>query len=452
MLIDSLGLKNFKCFEELDVKFAPITLLTGANSSGKSSLINAILAVLQTEQFPLYLSPNGKYAEMGGMKDIIFNNDLSNSISIDIEFDLYDGDRYFSFNFLRDNHFKTSWEINKKNELPKLRNMESISSNVQLLVHPVNNHVLVDIFNDEFGDYEENEEKYFVIHNEFKRILEQRKGKDISKKGEYIKIADLKYKSIEDLAAQINSTSSGYYFEQEIVDKVFRYTSFVDKQFNYIGSFRKPPLRTYYQKAKSQRKVNSDGEGYIDQLIEWQDTNEGKLNSLIQEVASLGLFDQIKPNRLRGGRFDLSVKVNKNSKWASLTDIGFGVSQFLPIIVADFQLDHNSCLAVSQPEIHLHPPIQAAFGNYLASQIKQNKKQYIIETHSEYLLNRIRLLLVTGELKPEDVRVLYFENDGTKSTVHDVEFTLKGAVKGAPQGFFDTYEMDVMDIAMQAIG
>ncbi|WP_338876551.1 AAA family ATPase [Spirosoma sp. SC4-14] len=61
MLINSLGLKNFKCFEELNVTFAPITLLTGANSSGKSSLINAILAVLQTEQFPLYLSPNGKF-------------------------------------------------------------------------------------------------------------------------------------------------------------------------------------------------------------------------------------------------------------------------------------------------------------------------------------------------------------------------------------------------------
>ncbi|MBN8820813.1 MAG: DUF3696 domain-containing protein, partial [Spirosoma sp.] len=113
---------------------------------------------------------------------------------------------------------------------------------------------------------------------------------------------------------------------------------------------------------------------------------------------------------------------------------------------------NESCLAVSQPEIHLHPKVQAQFGNYLVNQIKHTQKQYIIETHSEYLINRIRLLLVTGELKPEDVCVLYFENDGIKSTVHPIEFTTKGAVKGAPQGFFDTYEMDVMDIAMHAIG
>ena len=80
MLINSLSLKNFKCFEELDVKFAPITLLTGANSSGKSSLINAILAVLQTEQFPFYLSPNGKYINMGGFEEILFRNS-NNTVS-----------------------------------------------------------------------------------------------------------------------------------------------------------------------------------------------------------------------------------------------------------------------------------------------------------------------------------------------------------------------------------
>ena len=62
------------------------------------------------------------------------------------------------------------------------------------------------------------------------------------------------------------------------------------------------------------------------------------------------------------------------------------------------------------------------------------------------------LLRVTGELKPEDVRVLYFENDGIKSTVHDVEFATDGQIKGAPKGFFDTYGIDVMSIAMNAIG
>ena len=79
MLINSLGLKNFKCFEELDVKFAPITLLTGTNSSGKSSLINAILGVLQTRGYPFYLSLNSDlYVELGSYKEVIHNRDISN--------------------------------------------------------------------------------------------------------------------------------------------------------------------------------------------------------------------------------------------------------------------------------------------------------------------------------------------------------------------------------------
>lgn len=345
MLINSLGLKNFKCFEELNVKFAPITLLTGANSSGKSSLINAILAVLQTEQFPHYLSPNGKYVNMGSFDEIVFQNRVKWDFAIFIEFDKPDG------------VFDTRWERNS-NGLPR---------------------------------------QYYET--------------DLS-------------------------------FEAEDFDK----------DFNYIGSFRRPPERTYYQKAKAQQKIDIDGESYIDQIIEWEETSPDKLSELNEVMKQTELFDQIQSNKLKGGRFELMVKVKPNARLTALTDVGFGISQFLPIIVADLQLSDHSCLAVSQPEIHLHPKIQATFGNYLANQIKRTQKQYIIETHSEYLLNRIRLLLVTGELKPEDVRVLYFENDGVKSTVHDVEFTTKGAVKGAPDSFFDTYGIDIMDIAMNAIG
>ena len=351
MLINSLGLKNFKCFEELDVKFAPITLLTGANSSGKSSLINAILAVLQTEQFPFYLSPNGKYVNMGSFEEIVFQNQEDDVFDIFIAFNDLDGG------------FDTQWYRNSANDLP--RNIRNI---------------------------------YDV---------------------------DPSYKPEE--------------FD-------------VDKDFNYIGSFRQPPERTYYQKAKAQPKVDTDGGSYIDQIIEWEETNLEKLFELNEVMQQIELFATIQSNKLKGGRFELMVKTKLNARFAALTDVGFGVSQFLPIIVADLQLSDHSCLAVSQPEIHLHPKIQATFGNYLANQIKRTQKQYIIETHSEYLLNRIRLLLVTGELKPEDVRVLYFENDGFKSTVHDVEFATDGQIKGAPQGFFDTYGIDVMNIAMSAIG
>ena len=233
-------------------------------------------------------------------------------------------------------------------------------------------------------------------------------------------------------------------------DELEYFIEISNRHFNYIGSFRQPPERTYYQKAKAQSKVDTDGAGYIDQIIEWEETDPDKLAELAKIMSELELFKEIKSNKFKGGRFELAVKTQTNSELATLTDVGFGISQFLPIIVADLQLGDNSCLALSQPEIHLHPKIQALFGNFLANQIKHTQKQYIVETHSEYLLNRIRLLLVKGELKPEDVRVYYFENDGIKTSTYNVEFTKDGQIKGAPDSFFDTYAVDVMDIALNA--
>ena len=167
-------------------------------------------------------------------------------------------------------------------------------------------------------------------------------------------------------------------------------------------------------------------------------------------MKSLSLLTEIKSKRLDGGRFDLEVKVNEKSRPASLNDVGFGISQFLPIIVSDLQLGKYSTLLVAQPEIHLHPGVQAEFGSYMIDRIKDSNKNYIVETHSEYLLNRIRLAIVKGEIPKEDVTIYYFQNDGDETTTHQLEFTTDGQILNAPEDFFKTYMIDVMDIAMNA--
>lgn len=368
MLIESIGLKNFKCFEEVNVDFAPITLLTGANSSGKSSLINAILGVLQSRYFPEYYSLNGYLVNMGSFDEIVWHGKKTiNEFEISIM-----TSRSMMLGF--EKTIQTLWKKNEITEQPELKKL--------------------------------------TIDNEESQIT--------SMFSEAIQLSN-KMVSLQDF---INHT-------------------------NYIGSYRLPPERTYYRKPNAS-KIGVSGEGYIDQIIDWEENNALKFNQLLSALKEIGLFYEIKSNKIKGGRFEINVKVNEKSPLASLTDVGFGISQFLPIIVADLQLDDNSCLITSQPEIHLHPKIQASLANYFCKQIHQTKKQYIVETHSEYLLNRVRLLLVKGELKPEDVKLYYMENDGYKTTTYDIELTTDGQIKNAPKGFFETYEMDVMDIALAA--
>jgi AAA ATPase domain len=220
------------------------------------------------------------------------------------------------------------------------------------------------------------------------------------------------------------------------------------KNFNYIGAFRIAPQRTYYQTARTDLKVGIFGENYIDQIAEWEYRKAVQLTWLQQYTRKLGLASGLKTTRMGGGRFDVVVRTSARSVRSSLIDVGFGVSQFLPILVADLQLGAASTLALSQPEIHLHPSIQAESATYFADRVTADSKRYIIETHSEYLINRFRLLIAEGVLKPSDVSVVFLQHDGKTSKLHHINLRENGTIEGAPPEFFATYMMDVMNLAM----
>ena len=158
----------------------------------------------------------------------------------------------------------------------------------------------------------------------------------------------------------------------------------------------------------------------------------------------------ISVHRLKSGMFELKIKTHKNGVFSSISDVGFGVSKLLPILVADIQLSTTSLLAISEPEIDLHPTIQADFADYIIRQATTNHKQYIVETHSEYFLNRIRLLIAKGELNEEDVKVYFFDNNGKKTEAHSIVFKRNGEIVGAPENFFKTYMVDTMQLALNS--
>ena len=123
MSINSISLKNFKCFREMDIKLSKITLLTGANSSGKSSLLYGILAALQSKDFPFYLSPNGKYVKMGDFDEISFKHLINNKIEINISVKDSHG---------RDHYVQTVWVKNPKDKLPSLYMLKITSAHLEV--------------------------------------------------------------------------------------------------------------------------------------------------------------------------------------------------------------------------------------------------------------------------------------------------------------------------------
>jgi len=129
-------------------------------------------------------------------------------------------------------------------------------------------------------------------------------------------------------------------------------------------------------------------------------------------------------------------------------DVGIGISQVLPVLAYSFA-HQNKLIAIEQPEIHLHPSLQAELGDvFIESALGERKNTFILETHSEHLILRImrRIRETTNgtlpksftPIEPEDVSVLYVEPDGSRSIVREMELNANGEfVKSWPGGFFE---------------
>jgi predicted ATPase len=122
----------------------------------------------------------------------------------------------------------------------------------------------------------------------------------------------------------------------------------------------------------------------------------------------------------------------------SIQDVGFGISQVLPIIVQSM-LSRNSTLLIEQPEIHIHPRLQAELGSLLAECIKPPfENQFIIETHSEHLMLRLQKLIRKGKLKPEDISVIYVDRGTEGSKCLHLRLDEEGDfIDEWPDGFFE---------------
>lgn len=445
MKLEQLEIENFKCFKtKKTFDFGRITVLTGANSSGKSTVMQAILGAIQTDGFPFYYSPNGKYVNLGDFKEMVNYLNIHNPISVNIKVKE------------DENIIKTLWTEDNINFLPQLYMLELDSNDIFIKCTIIEKSILLFIFQFKEKIDFDYIEKYLKKYLENDDIRLNYKWKITQN------VLEL-FLNIEDISDFVfthlpwfDTSQEANLYSKYILSPITKINNYLydildrEENFNFIGPSRNTPIRTYLEKNKLDFKIGVEGEGYIDQIVDWEKRSNGKIEKLVEVLKDLDLLEEIKVNRLSGGRFELLVR-SKNSKiLTSLTNVGFGVSQFLPIIVADLQLSNNSTLFLAEPEIHLHPSIQAKFADYLIKKITTTEKNYVIETHSEYFLNRLRLAIVKGELKKEDFKIYFLENNGDDTTVSDIDFTKTGAIKNAPRNFFETYAIDVMDIAMNS--
>ena len=160
----------------------------------------------------------------------------------------------------------------------------------------------------------------------------------------------------------------------------------------------------------------------------------GRTSGLFDEISvdSFGRTDDAAPFQIQIRNFGGKLKGNRRN----LIDVGYGVSQALPIITELLRSDAQRIFLLQQPEVHLHPSAQAALGSLFCS-IAGSDRQLVVETHSDYIIDRVRMDVrdKKTDLKPEDVSILYFERGESDVKIHSIRLDADGNVQDAPEGY-----------------
>ena len=438
--MDRIFLKNFRCFnDEQTARLAPLTLLVGENSTGKTSFLASIRALwvaaynlrsLDFKEEPYDLGSFDEIAHFrGGRADPAKRFEAGFAISDKLGKCAGSSSQRFDVTFEEKANVPIPSKIRLTDEEGGVW-MESDYQDDKPLQHRIGTPNGRWVWN-----VPKNSPFYDILRFEYSfspMVFGDMQDVWVSASNSPDTPGDKDWKMIEKLHQKFLSRS------RLPSPKVYA-----------SAPVRSKPRRTY-----DRSKLARDPEGdYIPMYLAnvhsqdpggWEDMRE-KLEDFGQRA---GLFDEISVRTL-GNRpsdpFQLQIKkYGRRSKGPArnLIDVGYGVSQALPV-VTELLRGGAPLFLLQQPEVHLHPSAQAALGS-LFCQIAVPARQLVVETHSDHLLDRVRMDVRDGKgkLKPHDVSILFFERRDLDVRIHSLELDGDGNVLGAPPGYRNFFKAE----------
>ncbi len=458
-MITSLQIQNFKCWKDTGpLKLKPITIFFGTNSSGKSSIGQFLMMLRQTAETSdrkAVFYPGGKNSaiQLGSYKDMVYHRDTKNKITFDYEWLLPD---VLSFKDpVSDNEFKGN----------ALRFNAEVECDEKASFALAVDHL-----------------KYKLLEGD-KSILSIGMQKNTDVNREYkVEATDYVLKRKPGRAWQPGAPVRFYGFPDEVVayhqnaDFVQSLNFAHEKFFHsicYLGPLRTKTERLYSWTGNEPESVGFTGENTVAALLAARNrmiglVKPGKKNASqakpFQEIIALklkemGLIDGFKVNPISEQRQEYEVKVlTKGSQdWVDLPDIGFGISQVLPVLVQCFYAPAGSIILMEQPEIHLHPKAQSALADVMIDVInaKENGEerniQLIIETHSEHFLRRLQRRIAEDAISRENVSAYFANIAKTPAKLEPLQIDLFGNILNWPENFFGDEMGDITSQAKAAM-
>jgi len=205
----------------------------------------------------------------------------------------------------------------------------------------------------------------------------------------------------------------------------------------HLAPLREPARRFYLAGGETPSDVGAQGE-LAPQLLYL--SSESKQRGEVMESARkwlrrLGLAVDLNVVRVGKAHYELQLMDPATGFPVNLADVGFGVSQILPVVVLGFFSSARQTVLFEQPEIHLHPRVQAELADMFIDLALRNRR-LIVETHSEHLLTRLQRRIAQGQIAADEVGIYFVEVDEGGSRLRRIEVTPTGELLDWPAGFF----------------
>lgn len=433
--IEFINFKAFKNSGKVDLK--KINILVGPNSGGKSSFIKGILTLKNTMESKYNEAVIDMNKEIGDYTSLVYNHNYNNKIGFTIEFRKNNIKESLNIEYIL---FRIADEIRKKNktdikdildELIKKNESYSVKQLSFSLNKSESERIVVDRFTIEYDNEKKleiflNGRDYFInINNDSIEI-----PRLIIPDRFYFRIneEELSKASIEEL-----KDIGLIYSTLEVIKKNIKI--FTDNII-HISPFRNKPERVeYVTRLTSLDTVGSKGENMISTLINSVEDKKEKINFWLQEF---NLAESIDIKAFGNGTYSLLIKDKITGITNNLLDVGVGTSQLLPIIIESVNSKENTTLIIEEPEVHIHPGAQSKLGDLFVQCCKEANKQFIIETHSIFLITQLEILVAQGKISAEDIGVYYFKHGEDGVVVKDMKLSPNGQFEEPwPSGFFD---------------
>lgn len=428
---ESLQLREQKKLDypAIEVDLAPVTILLGTNSSGKSSLLQSLLLLKQTAASPdrsIHLNLGGDeandYFNFGHFDDVLTKN--STVRQIDIGFD-FDRSRLA---------LPSKQERVQSGSLAVSYGMTSSGAAVQELKIGSGEQVYRAIRREK-GSYsiyarhrttavQQSINRIATFEDEAQPIGKGRNyapERSIALPAEAIAILGLDGGLAEDISLAIRRELEGI---------------------AYLGPLRRKPERDYVWNKSKPGDLGIEGNGVINALFAsalLRNKDHNGETPLIEEVsnwlARMGVADKLEVKQL-GHSTRYEIVVHKDGVEANLRDVGIGVSQVLPVLTLAFFAPAGSTILLEEPEIHLHPLAQAVLAELFVETSQKRQVQFIVETHSEHLFRRMQTLVAKQKLSTKDCRMYFVEREGADAVLNSLELDEYGRVSHWPEKFF----------------